>query len=72
MPQPSKLPGELYDCQPKQLNPFLEALQKHTWNSGWDIPGADIINTPNGVLVMRNLLNHHGLLTTENIISHMQ
>eukprot|EP00957_Ditylum_brightwellii_P036732 2781922-Ditylum_brightwellii.AAC.1 len=66
----ARLPKELFDCQPEQLNPFLETLMKHTWNSGWDTPGADIISIPDDASVMRNLLSHHGLITTENIIRH--
>eukprot|EP00957_Ditylum_brightwellii_P128341 9788778-Ditylum_brightwellii.AAC.1 len=42
----SKLLGELYYCQSEQLNPFFKALQKRTWNSACDIPGSDIIITP--------------------------
>ena len=45
---------------------------KRTWNSGWDIPGADIISIPDDASVVRNLLSHHGLIMTENIISHVQ
>eukprot|EP00957_Ditylum_brightwellii_P077495 5888535-Ditylum_brightwellii.AAC.1 len=68
----ARLSEELFDCQPEQLNPFLETLMKRTWNSGWDIPGADIISIPDDASVVRHLLSHHTLITTENIISHVQ
>eukprot|EP00957_Ditylum_brightwellii_P188943 14383372-Ditylum_brightwellii.AAC.1 len=50
----------MFDCQPKQINPFLETLQKCTLNSGWEISGADIIIIPDYASVMRNLLTHMG------------
>ena len=65
----AKLNEDLFDCESDDLHIFLDTLQEHAREMGWDISGAGIIDIlldpldPNSEYI--NILIRHGELTLE-------